>query len=316
MEIWERQPGETDAMWRPFEHYRNAGPSRTLARSADALGLSTSRLEQLSSRWKWQLRVRAYDMGRDRTLQQAMLRARNAMLARHASMAQRIQQSFSTLLQTVDPEAVGPADAARIVEAAMRLEREARAMADREVKDLETLRPWDLRPGESDAAHAAFRIWAAIPPETRSIPNAIRETGVEPTSARLSQWRQYSARYRWTVRGAAWDAYKAAMTDEACIEYDKRIIAWGSKIAADAMEAWALDDDHPQRYEMARSAANLWVTIARGRAMLAGMPTRMRVDEADDAVRKFLSDTTEEADADDAQAAQADDPSREVAENG
>ncbi len=71
--------------------------------------------------------------------------------------------------------------------------------------------PWEWQPAETPKAFAAFCAYRDMPPETRSIRHAWeavrgqapRQTGTGPRAAR--QWHDWSAKYGWVARSAAWD---------------------------------------------------------------------------------------------------------------
>jgi hypothetical protein len=58
---WEPRPAEPPLAYARFRLYLELGPSRSLAKAAEAGGLSLARLKQLSGRWQWPLRAVAWD---------------------------------------------------------------------------------------------------------------------------------------------------------------------------------------------------------------------------------------------------------------
>lgn len=58
---WLRKQGETARSYDAFRVYLNMGPGRTLAKAAEEVGKSTTLLEDWSSQWDWQARVRAFE---------------------------------------------------------------------------------------------------------------------------------------------------------------------------------------------------------------------------------------------------------------
>lgn len=59
--LWEIQPGETTRAYDRFRMYRDLGPSRTQKRAAELVGISGTQMADLSSKYRWVERVRAYD---------------------------------------------------------------------------------------------------------------------------------------------------------------------------------------------------------------------------------------------------------------
>lgn len=69
--------------------------------------------------------------------------------------------------------------------------------------------PWERQPGEPARAYAAFCIYRDLPPSERSLRAvADRLYGVKPDAKRRrvpGQIHQWSTRWRWVERAAAWD---------------------------------------------------------------------------------------------------------------
>ena len=98
---WERQPGETDKAFSVFVTYRDAGPSRSLRKTASALGRELTQLADWSVRWGWQVRVRAWDDEMDRVRRQAALAETEAMAVRHARQARAAQDAAMAPVRAV-----------------------------------------------------------------------------------------------------------------------------------------------------------------------------------------------------------------------
>ena len=98
---WERQPGETDKAFSVFVTYRDAGPGRSLRKTASALGRELTQLADWSVRWGWQVRVRAWDDEMDRVRRQAALAETEAMAVRHARQARAAQDAAMAPVRAV-----------------------------------------------------------------------------------------------------------------------------------------------------------------------------------------------------------------------
>lgn len=91
LEIWERQPGETNQAWTSFKAYRDLGPGRSLSRAAAACGKKHTALLQLSSKYQWVRRAEEFDREMDRIHREEMAAARREMAKRHAQQAKALQ---------------------------------------------------------------------------------------------------------------------------------------------------------------------------------------------------------------------------------
>jgi hypothetical protein len=66
LDPWERQPGETAKRYARFVAFRDLGPSRTLAKSAENLAASYSHERALAAQYRWQDRATAWDAHQQR----------------------------------------------------------------------------------------------------------------------------------------------------------------------------------------------------------------------------------------------------------
>ncbi len=58
---FERLPGETAREFNALLAHRDAGPTRSMSRTAEAVGLGKSTLKRFSTRWDWPARLQAWD---------------------------------------------------------------------------------------------------------------------------------------------------------------------------------------------------------------------------------------------------------------
>ncbi|WP_062202045.1 hypothetical protein [Demequina salsinemoris] len=70
-ERWERQDGETPRAFGAFAHYRDAGPTRSLRSTAEAVGVSHRTVFRWSSAHEWVSRAAWWDAECDRARQRA-----------------------------------------------------------------------------------------------------------------------------------------------------------------------------------------------------------------------------------------------------
>ncbi len=98
---WEPRPAEPPLAYARFRLYLELGPSRSLAKAAEAGGLSLARLKQLSGRWQWPLRAVAWDehQFRERCRHEAQAQAEaQARLLKESADWQRLAWGASLLI--------------------------------------------------------------------------------------------------------------------------------------------------------------------------------------------------------------------------
>jgi hypothetical protein len=127
---WELQPGEPPEAYAAFVEYRDMGAGRSLAILANQAvkpgqnrGKSLSLLEEWSSRFKWQMRIRAWISEEDRIRREANLELLIELQRRHLHVARTMLDHVTKQLETLDPEALKPSDLIRWFEVAVKVER-------------------------------------------------------------------------------------------------------------------------------------------------------------------------------------------------
>lgn len=128
IEGWDRISGESSRAFGLFAHYRDEGLNRSLRKTAEAFNVSTRLLEKQSSRYSWQMRVRAWDRGQDRQRQLDNRVAQRVMVDRHAALATLAQQKALERLQALKPNELTPGEAMRLLEMGVRIERLSRGV--------------------------------------------------------------------------------------------------------------------------------------------------------------------------------------------
>lgn len=128
---WDRQPGESRQAHAALRAYLELGPTRSHVAVARELGKSATLVARWSARWGWQVRTEAYDRHLDRARDAAAIAAREEMGRRHADLAMQMLDAVAQRLSTLDGDRLRPADLARLVEVAVRVERLARGLPDR-----------------------------------------------------------------------------------------------------------------------------------------------------------------------------------------
>lgn len=125
-EPWERQRHESHQAFQAFAAYRDMGTDRSTAKVAQRLGKSKTLMDRWSSRWAWVSRAQAWDAELDRQNRQAQEQARRDMAERHAKEAMLLQQKILARLERLKPEELSPADLARWLDVAVKVERLSR----------------------------------------------------------------------------------------------------------------------------------------------------------------------------------------------
>lgn len=128
---WERQPRESDKAWKCFTFYRDSGGERSLESTAQAFGYSSRRqVERYAERHTWRVRVVAWDAHLDALRRDAVEDEVEQMARRHATITRRTLDKFGEWLDAHDMKSMAPGEAIRMLEAAVKLERQARGAPD------------------------------------------------------------------------------------------------------------------------------------------------------------------------------------------
>lgn len=125
---WERQPTEGDIAYRMFVYYRDA-EKRVLSMfgsdDAKTKGFSEPSARKCSKEWSWSHRCWAYDryLGAQET--EELVRYRRGMNDRHRRAARLAQGKVASWLIGLDPTTLRPAEAAKLLQIAVDVERKA-----------------------------------------------------------------------------------------------------------------------------------------------------------------------------------------------
>lgn len=125
VEPWDRQPGESARAYEAFRHYRDAGATRSHAKTGAALAKTRQAITEWSRKHGWSHRIAAWDAEQDRLWQIELRDARQAAARRNIAIARGamtlVSQSIVKLVNS--QETLSAADAARLMDAASKLER-------------------------------------------------------------------------------------------------------------------------------------------------------------------------------------------------
>lgn len=128
LEIWERQPAETDREYQIWLAYRDAYPSVRPSYRLVATQLDTTYnvVKKVALRWKFSMRLQAWAKYVDElTLSQRTTEIKE-MNATHVSLAQRINDKLSRAIEAIDPLTLEPRDIKGLLQLSSELERKAR----------------------------------------------------------------------------------------------------------------------------------------------------------------------------------------------
>lgn len=120
---WLRQDEETSEAYKAFEAYRDADTRRVT--KPDMTEVEKSRYKRWSAQWSWSARARAWDRYVARQDLDDMVRYRRTMNERHRTIARTALSKAAQWLVNLNPDTMRPSDAARLLEVAVRMEREA-----------------------------------------------------------------------------------------------------------------------------------------------------------------------------------------------
>jgi len=127
-EIWERQKDESSKAYAAFCIYRDMGPDRSIEKVYEKRSRRgpLSRLKNWSVKHNWVERAKAYDDYLERKKREEKEKAILEMAERHARLAMAFQQRVAQRLQEIDPAELSPADMAKWLDIATKLERLSR----------------------------------------------------------------------------------------------------------------------------------------------------------------------------------------------
>jgi len=124
-EPWDRQPGESETAFARFRAWLALPPPRPRKAFAEMAGLTDSCVRAQSGQWRWPERARAWDARLTRKLDEATIQT---TIDRHVKHIEATRGVLAFGLRSLAAAAKSgdlaePADAARMVDASIRLER-------------------------------------------------------------------------------------------------------------------------------------------------------------------------------------------------
>lgn len=127
--LWERQSGEPSKAYAKFCTYRDLGPSRSIPKALAKVGKSSAKpgyWQKIAARWNWTGRCDAFDAHVDAERRSAQLEEIVEMNRRQAALAVNALAKLVSALNSINWATITPADFARILDVATKVERLAR----------------------------------------------------------------------------------------------------------------------------------------------------------------------------------------------
>ena len=128
IELWERQPGETQLEWSIWQAYRDSYPGAKPSYKgvAEKVGSTYDFVRNTAARWGFQTRMQAWITECDRiTLAQRRQEVLD-MNADHISMASKLRAKLDMAIDNIDPLELKPGELNSLMKTMAELERKAR----------------------------------------------------------------------------------------------------------------------------------------------------------------------------------------------
>ncbi len=131
-EPWEKQDGETEAMFIAFVHYRDMSPAKRSVRAAynswrgNEVGPRINyngKFGRWAREWKWEARACAKDRHDERVGRIAREEQIKRMAERHVALAEGMQKKIYERLKTMKPSRLTASNVAQWLEVSAKLER-------------------------------------------------------------------------------------------------------------------------------------------------------------------------------------------------
>jgi hypothetical protein len=164
-EAWERRPGESARAYEAFARYRDLPiAERSYRRVAQELGKSGALIARWCSAHNWTDRAAAWDAEQERQWLAAQQQARRDAAERHIRAGQLAQTKATKALLDLNPEDLSPGELVRVLEAGVRIERDAYA----DVLARGGRGPLTVTGPGGGAVELEVRDFTALPPDQRA----------------------------------------------------------------------------------------------------------------------------------------------------
>lgn len=138
LEIFERQPEETDTEWRIWDTYRNMYPAKlpTYKELSELVGCSQSTVVKVAQRWSFKVRLANWARYADSSIQETRIKAIQEMNQKHLTMAKNITEKLEVAIDKLQPEYLKPGEIVNLFKIATELERKATTYVDEKVDNV------------------------------------------------------------------------------------------------------------------------------------------------------------------------------------
>lgn len=128
LDLWERQPAETDREWQIWLAYRDIYPSKrpSYRQVAEQLGTTIGVVKKVGARWDFPVRLQAWAKYVDDLTLQQRQKEIVEMNKKHIDMATALNQKLSVAIEKINPDLLEPKDIKGLLQLSAELERKAR----------------------------------------------------------------------------------------------------------------------------------------------------------------------------------------------
>lgn len=128
LELWERQPGETQLEWTIWQTYRDSYPGSKPSYKAVATKVDTTYdfVRKTAARWTFQVRMQAWIAECDRITMAQRRREVLDMNAAHIAMAEKLRKKLDAAIDNIRPDELKPSDLNSLMKTMADLEKKAR----------------------------------------------------------------------------------------------------------------------------------------------------------------------------------------------
>lgn len=126
--LWERQPGETDHEYKAWMLYRDMYPAAkpTYSAVAQLLGVERGAITAIGTKWSFQARIQAWAKNCDDLLLSNKQQEIVDMNKRHVDLATKINEKLDIAIDQIDPYSMKPGELATLMKMSAEMERKAR----------------------------------------------------------------------------------------------------------------------------------------------------------------------------------------------
>lgn len=128
LELWERQPGETDHEYHIWLRYRDAYPGKrpSYRDVAEQIGSTVNAVRKVGSRWSFPTRLQAWAKYCDELTLTQRRQEILAMNEDHVAIASTLRDKLKKAIDLIDPYALSPREINQLFKTATEIEKKAR----------------------------------------------------------------------------------------------------------------------------------------------------------------------------------------------